>query len=93
MNTSTNSEVLVAATVARHQMTRKLLSPNDGPVTAFVVIARATNLKGLDSDMVANALYDALNEGGFLRGEYDDIEGTEDMVVQYLTHGTTKDLP
>ena len=69
----------ITTTAARHQVTRKLLSTNDGPVTAFVVIARATNLKGLDPELVANALYDALNEGGFLRGEYDDIEGTEDM--------------
>ena len=35
---------------------------NDGPVTAFVIISRATELvkKGLDPELAANAIYEEL---------------------------------
>lgn len=42
----------------------------DGPITAFVLIGRATELaKTVHSEVVANALYELLNEYGFMKEE------------------------
>ena len=44
---------------------------SDGPVTTFVLIARATEVvsQGGDPDVVANALYEELKELGAIKGD------------------------
>ena len=59
-----SDDTILAANIAK---ARHMISHNgDGPLTAFVLMSRACELRAMPADVVANALIEELIERGYL---------------------------